>query len=200
MGLELLAATSWLEKLGFVNGDLVVRNLGVDRAKLLDFGSVLARFHFDYSNDVRRDHFNLATCLHFLLSGVDPSAHGYSRLGAVKTRSMLESEQRNVATEANSLANIIQDGWGGRAGSRPFEQLHSQVVDIFGTVGQHCTPAQLEAYYQHLELRCREWLGLASGVPSRSGRMLMAMFQLAETWAVRQIWTCGVEGRVSFCA
>lgn len=34
--LDLLAATSWLEKLGFVNGDPAVRNLGIYEANNLE--------------------------------------------------------------------------------------------------------------------------------------------------------------------
>ncbi|KJZ71568.1 hypothetical protein HIM_09037 [Hirsutella minnesotensis 3608] len=166
--LEFLAAVSWLEKLGFVNGDLAIRNLGVDRAnrlKLFDFGSALTRSHSDYSNDVRRDHFNLATCLHFLVSGVDPFADVYSHSEAVKIRSMLESGQWKVAKGASVLADIIQDGWSGRTGTTPFEQLSNQVVDILGTVGHHCTSALSESHYECLESRCREWLGRASRDP-----------------------------------
>lgn len=71
---ELLDGISWLEELGFTQGDMAVRNLGVDstgRLKLFDFGSATLKGYYGYAADVKRDHFGLAICLHFILTGVD---------------------------------------------------------------------------------------------------------------------------------
>ncbi|KAJ4328911.1 hypothetical protein N0V84_000700 [Fusarium piperis] len=115
--LELLAAVSWLEKLGFVNGDLAVRNIGIDRAnnlKIFDFGSAISRSHWDYANEIPRDRFNLSTCIHFLLSGVDPLADVQSRAEAVEIRGMLEAGRWKISEDACLLADIISDGWTGK--------------------------------------------------------------------------------------
>ncbi|EQL01885.1 kinase domain containing protein [Ophiocordyceps sinensis CO18] len=165
---ELVAAVGWLEKLGFVHGDLAVRNLGIDttqRLKLFDFGSATPCSHPDYSNDVGRDHFHLATCLHFILSGVDPFDHVSSHAEAVETRSLLESGQWKIAKGAEILADVIQDGWTGRTGSSTFGQLSSLVAEVVGTRDQGSIPALSESHYQHLECRCRDWLRRAERDP-----------------------------------
>ncbi|PHH92907.1 hypothetical protein CDD83_3738 [Cordyceps sp. RAO-2017] len=170
--LEFLAAIGWLEKLGFVNGDLAVRNLGVDQAnrlKLFDFGSATPRSHPDYSNDVRRDHFHLATCLHFLLSGIDPFDNINSHPEVIRVRSLLESGQWNVAKDAGVLADIIQDGWTGRTGSLSFHELSERVIHILGSADPDCVPAPPDSFYELLESRCRDWLRNASRDPNWKG-------------------------------
>lgn len=159
--LELLDAVSWLEKLGVVNGDLAVRNLGVDRAnslKLFDFGSAISRSHPDFPNDVMRDHFNLATCLHFLLSGIDPFADVRSHAEAIKTRAMLEAGHWNIAQGAEVISNIIQDGWTGRTWSMTFNDLFDQVANILEAPSQCSAPTLTESHYRYLQSRCQDWL------------------------------------------
>ncbi|KAK7398189.1 hypothetical protein QQX98_012437 [Neonectria punicea] len=131
--LELLAAVSYLEKIGFVHGDLAVRNLGVDRSntlKLFDFGSAIPRSHPDFSHDIVRDHSNLATCLHFLLSGVDPFADAHSHARVTKIRDMLKDGRWRIAEGAEVIADIIRDGWAGRNGSMAFNDLFVQKAII----------------------------------------------------------------------
>ncbi|RSL89479.1 hypothetical protein CEP52_014886 [Fusarium oligoseptatum] len=168
--LDLLAALSWLEKIGFVHGDLAVRNLGVDRfsncLKLFDFGSSISRSHPDYSNDMMRDHFGLATCLHFILSGIDPFATVRSHSEAIEIRCKLESGQWQVAKEAEVVADTIQDGWAGRNGSMRFNQLFDRVANTFHRLSQYTTPTTLvEGHYQKLQSRCQDWLRYAQANP-----------------------------------
>jgi hypothetical protein len=78
---QLLMALEWIEKLGYTHGDITIRNLGIDynnQLKLFDFGSVMRCDDDNFHNQVLEDHFNLATCLHFLASGIDPLAKGFT--------------------------------------------------------------------------------------------------------------------------
>ncbi|EFY93674.1 kinase domain containing protein [Metarhizium acridum CQMa 102] len=156
--LDLLDATSWLEKLGFIHGDLAVRNLGVDSVntlKIFDFGSSSPS---ESSTDVITDHFDLATCLHFILSGVDPFAGVQSRSEAIQIRDTLQAGRWTIAQGAEVIGGVIQDGWTGRAGAKSFKDLLNQVTRILGVPS---VPLDLKArreYYQRLQLRCQDWL------------------------------------------
>jgi serine/threonine-protein kinase RIO1 len=166
--LELLGAVSWLEEMGVVHGDLAVRNLGVDRQnrlKLFDFRSAISRSHPDFRNDVIRDHFDLSTCLHFLLSGVDPFANVRSRQEADKVRGMMESGRWTIGEGAKSLADIIQDGWAGRTSHRTFHDVLQQAVRILGAPIRTPPPSP-EEHYGRLESRCQDWFCLAQRHPS----------------------------------
>lgn len=161
--LDLLAALSWLEKNGFVHGDLAVRNLGVDSfsnsLKLFDFGSSIPRSHPDFSNDITRDHFDLATCLHFILSGIDPFANIRSRTEANEIRHILETGQWVIAKDAEVIAGIIQDGWAGRNGLMEFNDLFEHVAKTIQIPELYLTPiTTAESYYQSLRSRCQDWL------------------------------------------
>ncbi|KID94566.1 kinase domain containing protein, partial [Metarhizium majus ARSEF 297] len=187
--LDLLDATSWLEKLGFVNGDLAVRNLGVDRAntlKVFDFGSSSPS---EYATDVRLDHFDLAMCLHFILSGVDPFAGVQSRLEAVQTRHQLEAGRWTIAEGAEVIGHVIQDGWTGRTGTKSFKDLFDQVSRILGAQN---LPPDLKAggeHYQSLQLRCQDWLRNTPNNPLWKNPAITS--RRAETWDMRETWTTG---------
>lgn len=171
--LDLLSALSWLEKRGFVHGDLAVRNLGVDvrsqSLKLFDFGSAISCLHLDFSNDINRDHFDLATCLHFILAGVDPFAHVGSRQEATMTRHILETGQWKIAKDAEVIGGIIKDGWAGRHGSIKFSDLFDRVANALRITRQHSRPTSptmpAEDYYQELQSRCQDWLRNAQRNP-----------------------------------
>jgi serine/threonine protein kinase len=170
--LELLDAVSWLDEMGFVHGDLAVRNLGVDRQnrlKLFDFGSAISRSHLDFIHDVIRDHFNLATCLHFLLSGVDPFANVRSRQEADKIRTMMESGRWTIGEGAQSLADIIQDGWMGKTSHGTFHDVLQQATRNLGVPDGTSTgtfPPSPEEHYRRLESCCQDWFRLALRHPS----------------------------------
>ncbi|KAI7766381.1 hypothetical protein LZL87_013155 [Fusarium oxysporum] len=156
--LELLDAVSWLENIGFINGDLAVRNLGVDKAgtlKVFDFGSS----SFSVSeNDVIADHFDLATCLHFILSGIDPFAGVQSHSDAIRTRDTLKAGQWTIAEGAEVIGDIIQDGWTGRTGAKHFKGILNEVTRRLGTTKLPPDSLSVSTDYYNLQLRCQEWL------------------------------------------
>ncbi|CAH0019279.1 unnamed protein product [Clonostachys rhizophaga] len=163
--LELLGAISWLEGHGWANGDLAVRNLGVDttnRLKVFDFGSSINNSHPDYANDIVRDHFDLATCLNYILSGIDPFATARSYRDVKKIRTELMEGRGSVGQGAEVLAGIIQGGWTGRGSSTGFRQLLEQASDIFGPLTGNILPEHQEGHYERLESRCRDWLRKSS--------------------------------------
>ncbi|KAH8907733.1 hypothetical protein BR93DRAFT_562069 [Coniochaeta sp. PMI_546] len=165
---ELLSALSWLEHLGFAHGDLAVRNLAVDatkRLKLFDFGSAVPRDHYDYAADVKRDHFDLATCLHFILTGVDPFAEARSARDVAEVRKRLAEGRGSVEAGAEDLADVIQDGWTGRAGITAFGALAGRVAQSLGPAGADGRPGLSDDHYQRLKVRCVEWLNGATRNP-----------------------------------
>lgn len=133
---DLCSATSLIEELGFTQGDLAVRNLGVDssmRLKTFDFGSAITQDHEDYAADVKRDHFGLATCLHYILTGIDP----YDNVNSAKEVRHIEIQllegRGNIEFDAEILKNVIQAGWTGRAGLFKFSQVRATVEETIGT-------------------------------------------------------------------
>ncbi|KAH7215372.1 hypothetical protein DER44DRAFT_764192 [Fusarium oxysporum] len=156
--LDLLDAVSWLENLGFINGDLAVRNLGVDKAgtlKVFDFGS---SSHSESENDVIADHFDLATCLHFILSGTDPFAGVKSHSDAIQTRDALKAGQWTIAEGAEVIGDIIQDGWTGRTGAKHFKDILNEVTRRLGTTKLSPDSLSVSTDYYNLQLRCQDWL------------------------------------------
>ncbi|KAF5696016.1 kinase domain-containing protein [Fusarium globosum] len=143
---------------GFVNGDLAVRNLGVDKTgtlKVFDFGSS----SFSASeNDVIADHFDLATCLHFILSGIDPFAGVQSHSEAIRTRDALKAGQWAVSESAEVIGDIIQNGWTGRTGARPFTDILNEVTRRFDAVELSTDSVTESTDYYKLYLRCQDWL------------------------------------------
>ncbi|POR36085.1 Uncharacterized protein TPAR_03704 [Tolypocladium paradoxum] len=159
--LELLDAVRWLEQLGWAHGDLAVRNLGVDganRLKLFDFGSATTSSHEDFANDVRRDHFHLATCLHFILSGRDPLAGLHSYREVESARATLSAGKGGIAKGAEVIAEIIQDGWTGRSSSGTFYEVFQRASGILGALDRDAMSDGQEAFYMDLESRCKVWL------------------------------------------
>lgn len=156
--LDLLDATSWLERLGFVNGDLAVRNLGVDKGstlKVFDFGSSSL---CESKHDVMADHFGLSTCLHFILSGVDPFAGVQSHSDAIHIQDTLKAGQWVIAEGAEVIGDIIQGGWTGSTGAQPFADIFKQVTTILGTPNLSPDPETTITDYHSLRLRCQDWL------------------------------------------
>ncbi|WQF78813.1 Putative protein kinase-like domain superfamily [Colletotrichum destructivum] len=163
--LELLDAVSWLEAHGWADGDLAVRNLGVDgnnRLKLFDFGSAVHSSHPDYAIDVVRDPFEMATCLHYILSGIDPLKNLCSYAEVKEVRAQLAGGHEVIGPGAEVLADIIHDGWTGRSSSTSFGQIYKRVSSLFRSIAGATLPEHPESHYQRLESRCRDWLGRAS--------------------------------------
>jgi serine/threonine protein kinase len=134
---QLLSALEWLEKLGYIHGDLKVQNLGIDensRLRLFDFGSVRRHDQIGFNEQVLEDHFALATVIHFLASGID-KAKAYSFAEVQQTRSILNNGQGVIDEAATAFEKVIMEGWmkvPRKASS--FSHLCSVVTGIVGQV------------------------------------------------------------------
>jgi hypothetical protein len=148
-------------ELGYAHGDLAVRNLAVNSSnclKLFDFGSATPADHYDYAADVKRDHFGLATCLHFILTGGDPLANVYSAQEARQIERQLFEGHGTIQAGAETLADVIQAGWTGKIASTKFSQVKECVQAIIGAADPVNAPNASEEHYRRLESRCAEWL------------------------------------------
>jgi hypothetical protein len=112
---QLLRANAKIEELGYTHGDLATRNMGVDKnnnLNLFDFGSVhqcsegISSHRF-----IERDLSRLASCLHFLLSRIDPLAD-ISDLGSLReVETTLENGTFAVDTVARPIEDILKSCW-----------------------------------------------------------------------------------------
>ncbi|KAL2016243.1 hypothetical protein VTK56DRAFT_4019 [Thermocarpiscus australiensis] len=76
------------------------------------------RSHPDFANEFKRDHFDLATCLHFVLSGIDPfCCCAFLDREVESIRQTLTAGRGKVGQGAEVLSAIIQEGWAGEAAS-----------------------------------------------------------------------------------
>ncbi|GJC91364.1 protein kinase domain-containing protein [Colletotrichum higginsianum] len=117
----------------------------------------------DYAIDVVRDHFELATCLHYILSGTVPLKNLRSYAEVKEVRAQLTGGHGVIGPGAEVLADIIHDGWTGRSSSTSFGQIYRRVSSLFRSIAGAATlPERPESHYQRLESRCRDWLGRAS--------------------------------------
>ena len=127
-----------------------MRNLGVDRSNPLkdfDFGSAVNSAHPDYANDIKRDHFDLGTCLHYILSGIYPFTAACSYAEAEEVRAKLTGGHSTIGRGAEVLAGIIEDCWTGRASSEPFGQLSRRASDILGPLADSNPSPYPEGHY-----------------------------------------------------
>ncbi|RMJ05328.1 hypothetical protein CDV36_013999 [Fusarium kuroshium] len=167
----LLSALSWLEKLGWAHGDLGKCNMGIfsddsgkTHLKLFDFGSAYQLSHEHADRMLEKDHFDLATCLHFILSGIDPLSGSLSSVELKQVRETLIAGCWTVAPAAAPLADVIQDGWTGRACKASFGSIAAHVDGALGLapVDEVLCSSRPDSYYGDLEVRCRNWLGSAT--------------------------------------
>lgn len=76
--------------------------MGIDthnQLKLFDFGSITHCNDEGFSEQVLEDHFALATCIHFIASGVDPIAKANSHAEVKRIFSTLK-DGRGIVDEA----------------------------------------------------------------------------------------------------
>ena len=128
---QLVSAVAWLEHLGYTHGDLKVLNMGIDghnRLQLFDFGSVRHRDDEGFAEQVVEDQFALATCIHFLASGIDLIAKANSRVEVQETLNMLKRGRGLVHEAAKDFDEVIQAGWSGNLSS--FSSLSKCIADI----------------------------------------------------------------------
>ncbi|KAM6513312.1 hypothetical protein FALCPG4_015749 [Fusarium falciforme] len=62
---------------------------GKTHLKLFDFGSAYQLSHEHADRMLEKDHFDLATCLHFILSGIDPLSGSLSLVELKQARETL---------------------------------------------------------------------------------------------------------------
>jgi len=128
---QLVSAVAWLEVLGYTHGDLKILNMGIDshnQLHLFDFGSVTRCDDEGFSEQVLEDHFALATCIHFIASGVDPIAKANSYAEVKRIHSTLKGGQGIVDGAARDFQEVIQAGWTGAVSS--FSSLMKGIADI----------------------------------------------------------------------
>lgn len=128
---QLVSAVAWLEDLGYTHGDLKVLNMGIDdhnQLRLFDFGSVRHCDEEGFAEQVVEDQFALATCIHFLASGIDLIAKANSRIEVQQTLNMLKRGQGIVDEAAKDFEQIIQAGWKGNISH--FSSLSKGIADV----------------------------------------------------------------------
>ena len=144
---------------------MAVRNLAVNSSnhlKLFDFGSATTNDHYDYAADVARDHSGLATCLHYILTGVDPFGNVNSVQEGRHIESQLLAGRGTIGVGAEILTDVIQAGWTGQAASTKFSQVKERVEAIIGAADPENASEASEEHYQRLESRYAEWLKRAT--------------------------------------
>ncbi|KAK3207299.1 hypothetical protein GRF29_103g497258 [Pseudopithomyces chartarum] len=128
---QLVTAVAWLENLGYAHGDLKILNIGIDshnQLQLFDFGSVTHCEDEGFSEQVLEDHFGLATCIHFIASGVDPTAKANSYAEVKRVLSALKGGRGSIDEAAKDFEKVIQAGWTGAVST--FSALRKDVADI----------------------------------------------------------------------
>lgn len=162
---ELLDVISQLEELGFTHGDMAVRNLAVNSSnhlKLFDFSSATTNDHYYYTANVKRDHSDLATCLHYILTRVDPFRNVNLVQEVRQIESQLLASRGTIGVGAEILTDVIQAGWTGQAAATKFSQVKERVEAIIGAADPENVSEASDEYYQRLESRCTEWLKRAT--------------------------------------
>ena len=154
--------------LGFIYSDIGVCNVGIDRIKrlnLFDFDSAVSRSYYDYSSNFERDYFNLATVLHFILTGIDLIGEADSHNKVRDIRKQLEEGNGRIRSGGEVLADIIQECWTGQLSRTSFLDISRRVDGILRPAGQTDLPKLPDEHYYNLELRCASWIRSAPKNP-----------------------------------
>ena len=160
---QLLSAFVRLEELGYTHGDLAVQNIGIDvndSLKLFDFGNATSSMDDNFKQELKKDNLGLATCIYFLLSGVDPMAKAKD-LEEIRYLQMELSKGRySIAPEAIILTEVILDGWTGVAALRTFRETRAIVEAIIGAGDNSNSPAP--KYFGTMKAVCENRLKTAN--------------------------------------
>lgn len=159
---QLLDALVGIEKLGYLHGDITIRNIAVshdNQLKLFDFGSIVHYTDEDFDEQVLDDHASLAACIHFLASGVDPLSKAKNVADLQKIRNDLEQGTAIIEEAAGDLEEVIRAGWM-RIPRSPFSflQLQKRIADIFGGSAANRLPSPELKYLLGMESTCPAWL------------------------------------------
>lgn len=161
---QLLNAVVQLEELGYTHGDLAVRNIGIDDddcLKLFDFGSATYKADDTFNRTLENDHTGLSTCLHFILSGVDPMANAQDWEEVRCIQRELSEGRYSIMPEARVLREIIVDGWTGSTTQRTFNETWKAVERIIGP-GDSAALYSAPKDYCAMQAACVAWLNAAS--------------------------------------
>ncbi|KAG6358562.1 hypothetical protein INS49_012079 [Diaporthe citri] len=191
---ELASAFAHLESLGLIPTHACAQDLGLDkngRLKLMGFGASPRRSypgvqgHEETAADepipsaevIRQNigsaHQRLASCLHYILTGVDPDEQAqqlgdarYSQTERIQWREKVRRGEYAIAPGAEPIAGILQDAWtlrtttGDKATS--FSEVEQMIRGALGPVdieyGGGLQPVN-NVDVELIEERCRAWLG-----------------------------------------
>jgi len=162
---QLLSAVVRLEELNYTHGDLAVQNIGIDNndcLKLFDFGNATRKADETFNHALEKDHTGLATCLYFLLSGVDPMANAkdWSEVRCIQRK--LSEGRYKIVPEADVLRKVIFDGWTGGAARRTFRETRDMVEGIIGAGEDAALQSPAPKDYRAMEAVCVQWLNTAT--------------------------------------
>lgn len=162
---QLLSTIVQLEELGFTHSDLTVQNIGIDDndyLKLFDFGSVTRNTHNTFYQALEKDRINLATCLYFLLSGVDLITNTKDLREVRCIQEEMREGRYSIAPEARVLRDIILDGWTGHAPPCTFGKTQKIVEDIIGVGNDDALHSSAPKDYHTMEAASVGWLKTAT--------------------------------------
>ncbi|KAI9730297.1 MAG: hypothetical protein M1818_008200 [Claussenomyces sp. TS43310] len=154
---ELLSALSWIESLGYIHGDIAVRNLLVDRAgrlQLCDFDQVRSLDEPAIEIVKESEHRALATCIHFILTGIDPTDHSIS---AIANERRLKSGSVRIEPAAALVHSIIDAGWLGHSITRTFAQVEAAVISSLGPSNAMVTFDSQDSGVLEMQTACKLW-------------------------------------------
>jgi len=132
--LELLDVVSFLEDLDYLHGDITIFNMGVDhenRLKIFDFGSAVHVSGGDFGHQILEDQFDLATCIFFLASGIDPFAEAQSFADLNRVRQDLQQCKYPFPAAAKRFQGVVEACWSQRQPTS-FKQLRQAAADVTG--------------------------------------------------------------------
>ena len=92
---------------------MALQNTGIDGynwLKLFDFGATTHETHATYDHVFQKDRRGLATCLYYLLAGVDPMANAKVLNEVRCIQRELNEGRYAIAPEAEILKEVILDG------------------------------------------------------------------------------------------
>ncbi|KAI0448662.1 hypothetical protein F5B21DRAFT_518768 [Xylaria acuta] len=185
--LELASAFVGLESLGLIPTKACVQDLGIDRTgrlKIVGFGSSpsqpsaeeIGQYEADpdsvgfhpteiWRQNMARAHQHFASCLHYILSGINPDerALGCSTLQELTAfREKVRRGEYPVATDARAVADNLQAAWTLKTGTESFTSVAEKVRSAFNGLEvepEEALPAPpSDEHYRILGGRCREWI------------------------------------------
>jgi len=130
--LELLDVLSFVEDLEYLHGDITISNIGIgydNRLKIFDFGSAVHKKDEDFEHQVLEDQSNLANCIYFLATGIDPFGEAKSVADINRIRKDLQKGKFPFPAAAKRFQGVIEACWS-QKGFNSFKHLKKTVADI----------------------------------------------------------------------